>query len=150
MRFYLEGEKSTAICNVCKRKVATRMERRDCQPEGFANPILGLLVAACEACGTALTIPAQSCARINALRKAARPATKPVDARVSAELEDAIGLVVSELGGPAALVQPGLLRLYLGMVADSPEVAARIKEHSATFPMALDGPRRLSVRVAPD
>ena len=34
MRFYLEGEKSAAVCDVCQRKVPTRMERRDYRPDG--------------------------------------------------------------------------------------------------------------------
>lgn len=149
MRFYLEGEKSSAVCDVDKRKVTTVMNRRDYQPEGFAEPIPGLLVAVCESCGTVLTIPAQSCARINALRKTTRPATKPIDARVSPELEEALNLVVSEVGGPASIVQSGLLRFYLGQVAESPEVAARVKERSTNFLVASAGTRRLTVRVVP-
>ena len=86
MRFYLEGDKSAAICHVCKRKVTTRMERRAYQPEGFGAPVPDVLVGVCETCDAVLTIPIQSLARINALRKPPRNSTKVFKVRVSGEL----------------------------------------------------------------
>lgn len=149
MRLYREGDKSVAVCDVDRRKVTTVMERRDFQPDGCSEPIPGLLVAVCESCGTVLTIPAQSCVRINILRKSGRKMGKAFDARVSAELLDALYLVASEVGGSLPAAQSGVLRYYIGQAAKSPEFAAHLAERAATSPVAKPGPGRFSVRVEP-
>lgn len=81
MKFYVEGEKSRAICSCCEGIVETTFARRDVPFSDGQGEAKDILVSVCDKCGAIVGIPAQSTPSIKAAREAA---VVPIEARLPA------------------------------------------------------------------
>lgn len=141
------GDRSRAVCERCKKVVATRFERRTVElesPRRVAVP--NVLIAACVECGELAAIPPQSSPR---LREARRSPVR-VDVRIPRLLDDAMRLVADKLSARHRDLESPVVRHYLGRIAKDRRVARRIKCLLAS-PLAT-GPAdaRVTIRVTND
>lgn len=149
MKVYTEGDRSAGICESCRARVATRMEYRDYTPPGWTVTVPDVLLGVCERCGGVVSVPHQSTHKINRYREATPRLMKPLAVRVPRQLDEALGLVGSTLGGPSQLVLPAVIRFYLAQVAASDRVAALVKARCDDFQGTGKSDTRIIVRVAP-
>jgi len=124
MKIWKEGDRSRGVCEVCKRLVDTRFERRTLPLEQPRIDVPDVLVDVCEVCGSILSVPPQSLPRINAARQ-----REPVrlEARISKELDDVLGWVTSQYAGRLDAFRGALLRYYLDALVKEGEMATRVK-----------------------
>jgi len=126
MKLYQAGDRSAAVCEHCKSRVAVRMEYRDYTPTGWEVTVPDVLVGVCERCGRVVSIPHQSTPKINEHRKAEDDAREAVECRVSRAVEDVVDLVTAALGGDRNALRPAIIRYYLDLVARDPKLAEAI------------------------
>lgn len=69
MNYYMEGDKSRAVCSDCEDLVVTTFIRRDVSFSDGIGTVKGILVAVCDQCNTVVGIPAQSTPAIKAARE---------------------------------------------------------------------------------
>lgn len=143
MKIWKVGDTSRAACESCRRLVATRFERRSIELPDGAGSVPDVLVDVCVDCGAIATIPPQSMPRINAARR-----RDPVrlDARLSIEIEEILGLLGSIYAGDPEAFKGALIRYGLRRITSDPGFAERVGARALA---AVDGSldRRLSVRV---
>jgi len=68
MKFYIEGDKSKAICPHCGL-VSTTFQYRDLTLKESNKVVKNILVGVCDDCNTTVSTPAQSTAEINRVRE---------------------------------------------------------------------------------
>lgn len=144
MKLFKEGDTSRAICETCKRVVATRFDRRTVNLKNPEVAVPEVLVAICETCGRIVAIPHQSTPR---LQEARREASPKHEARIPSLLNDAIGMIAEKFSVRSEEFGGMLVRFYLNrMIADS-NTAKRLKV-SAESPLAKGkGTERIALRV---
>ncbi len=147
MKLYQAGETSVGICETCQAKVTTRMVYRDYTPSGWDVTVPDVLVAVCDQCGNVVAIPHQSTPKINQFRKDQNSSKKAVQARIPRAIEEALDLVAANLGGDSKLLLPAIIRYYLNLVAENPDVAEQVKQTSL-IPIARGkADRRIAIKI---
>ncbi len=149
-RLYQAGDQGLGRCPACQEEVATRLEYRTFVPPGFEVEVADVLVEVCDRCGSILTIPPQSAARINAQRpEAARVAMiDGIQARIPRPFEEALDLVAATVGGSPKVVRSAVLRYYLLRASWSRRIMEAVKLR-ATDPLAeCKADRKITVKVS--
>lgn len=145
MHLWKEGDTSEALCETCRKRVATRFEVRAYTLHESGAEVSDLLVAVCAECGGVAAIPAQSAPRLKEARE--RRKDESLEARIPSHLDDVIHLLAEHFATAVAAFRPDLLRFYLGEVVNDAEFAARVKD-LATSDLAEGRARtRISLRV---
>ena len=115
MKFYVEGDKSRAICSYCEGLVETTFARRDVPFSDGQGLAKGILVAVCDQCGAVVGTPAQSTPAIKAAREAA---VVPIEARLPASYFDRLDQVMHVITSAAATKHRKMfLSLYIDYLA---------------------------------
>lgn len=145
MKLWNEGDRSRAVCERCRKVVATRFERRTVHLEG-PRPVdvPHVLVAACAVCGEVAAIPPQSSPR---LREARRESDR-IEVRIPRVLDDAMGLLADRYAVRPGSLEAPIVRHYLRRIGEDRGVAERVRDLLRS-PLAT-GPAdaRVSIRVA--
>lgn len=118
-----QGDESSAICHKCRKLRATRYEYRTIFLKKSKIDVPDVLVGVCQTCDTTVMLPHQSTPRI---KDARRTMPSRIDARISKELRDVIGVLASEFGGAPEPFAGGMFRYYLAMMAHDSALAKRI------------------------
>ena len=147
VKLWIEGDRSRAACERCKKVVATRFERRTVhleRPRPVDVP--HVLVAACAECGEVAAIPPQSSPRL----REARREPERIEVRIPRVLDDAMGLVADKYAVRLEALEAPIVRHYLRRIGKDRRVASRVKDLLSS-PLAT-GPAdaRITIRVAPD
>ena len=122
MKLYKVGDKSQALCAVCKAKQPTTFEERTVPFRSRKGSVPDLLVAVCDKCDTIVGIPQQSVPRIHDTLKRSRHS---MEARVPRHLMDGLSCFLFNLGSN----QSGssvLLRYYINELHHRPPLQTRI------------------------
>jgi hypothetical protein len=145
MHLWKEGDRSAAVCERCRKRVATRFEYRTF---GLSKPkvdVPDVLVAVCEECGEVAGIPHQSTPKI---REARRRDLIKFGARVPLQLQGALGLVAARYEARPEAFSAPLIRFYLREVGRDAGAAALVRD-LARDPIAR-GRRRGRISVGVD
>lgn len=105
----------------------------------------GVLVDACDQCGTVVALPAQSTRRLYEARQARKE--EQLEARIPTHLEDVIYLLAHEFFTPVQAFRPAVLRFYLGELLNDPALAGRVRELAASDLADAPARARVSLRV---
>ncbi|HEX6037430.1 hypothetical protein [Longimicrobium sp.] len=105
----------------------------------------GVLVDACDQCGTVVALPAQSTPRLLDARVPIKE--EQLEARIPTHLEDVIYLLAREFFTSVQAVRPAVLRFYLGELLNDPALAERVRLLSESDLADAPARARVSLRV---
>ena len=140
-----DGDRESGFCQACGQLGSVRYERRDYAPSPERPAVPDVLVGVCEACGEVASIPAQSAPR---LRESIRPDRHKIEARISPDLIDVLGLIAAKFRARPDDFGPLAMRLYVQEAARNPKAIKRIKTASKTALAAGKNSDRLSINLA--
>lgn len=152
MKIYQEDDKGKAFCADCSALVGTTFLRRDVpfsDGQGLAKHIL---VAACDACGQTVAVPAQS---TPAISKARKEAAVSIEVSLPAIYLDVLDCAAFTIDHQASTdFRKTLLSFFVHKAAHDARAAKRLRalclEADERFPSPRGAARRrLSMKVAP-
>jgi hypothetical protein len=145
MRILKEGDRSSGLCEECRKRVGVRYEYRAITLEESNIEVCDVLVAVCDDCGSVVSIPAQSFPR---LKEARAEKDRTVEARIPLELDDVMRLISDHFNVSNNAFRAYLLRYYLHLLGDDERFARRVKRLSEKELALLKSRTRVSLRVS--
>lgn len=109
MKIYKVGDKSKAICHICKAIKETTFKLRDVPFSDGAGVVKDVMVGVCNTCDTVVSMPSQSTPKVQRVIEEKR---KSVEARVPAHMIDILNAASYELCGSIEFV-PELIKYYI-------------------------------------
>lgn len=123
MRILKEGERESAICPGCERRVSIRYEYQVVRLEATGVDVPDVLVGVCTECDEVVSIPAQSTPKL----KEAREGKEVVlQAHLPRQLHDVLFLIADRLNAREDSFTPWMLRFYLRELARSHRFAEHV------------------------
>lgn len=123
LKIWHAGETSEALCEHCDAWRATVFQYRPVRLRKGNVDVPDVLVAVCMTCDRIAAIPQQSAPR---LREARKKEAARVDARISRELRDVVGVIALEYGAELESFAGGVVRYYLNEIRRDEVLARRI------------------------
>ncbi len=150
MKFFSEGDRSKAICGVCKAARSTTLGYRDVPFSDGSGMVKDILVGVCDTCDQVAAIPAQS---TPAISKARSKASESIEAVLPAPYFDLPDLACFKIDPLASLgLRKGLLMLYVHRFADGSFDLAKLKAAGRALAgrtgMESKHKRRLSIKAS--
>jgi predicted XRE-type DNA-binding protein len=148
MEFYKEGDKSKAICEHCKKIVATTFKVRnalikDGHDKSFKVP--QILVGVCDLCDLTVSIPQQSSAAIGEVIK--KEIKETIDVRLPRHFLDILNNAIVSLGIHSTSDKRGhLLRFYIASAIVQKSKALRKKLDSSLLKGNFKRSHRLTLK----
>ena len=148
MEIYKEGDKSKAICDHCKKVVATTFKVKTTYiPEGNAKyRVPNVLVGVCDICNFVVSVPQQSFVAVSEVRKKAEK--ENLEVRVPRHLLDILNNSILSLGiEVSADLRGQLVRLYLADIKAKQYTKLRQNLESEILQGKFGRKNRLSLKV---
>lgn len=125
MKLYLPGDKSRAICESCQAMVTTTFGYHDVPFSDGNGSAKNILAAACDQCGSVVSVPGQS---VPAIAKARDQADKPLEVSLRAPEVEILDAVAFRIDPHAtSRFRKSVFTYYLGMLDQEPQMVERMK-----------------------
>lgn len=145
MRILRQGDKGLAICQECRKRVATTYQYRTVHLEKTRVDVPDVLVGMCDECGKVVSIPAQSTPKLKEARDA-KEAT--INARIPKHLDDVLHLIADRYSASSRAFCSVLFRYYLNQVVHSEPFARRVGRLSRQELAKGKADARVSLRLS--
>lgn len=146
MQILKEGDVGHALAPD-RGRVSVRYEYRDLRLESGVE-VRDVLVGVDVETEEVLVVPAQSTPKIKRARERVKESVLTV--RVPRELDDVLLLIADRLGADPSRFSPALIRLYLDEAIETPSLAERLRQLSATTIARQPARGRITVRAEPE
>lgn len=148
--FFSEGDKSQAICSVCKKVQTTTFGYRDVPFSDGTGLVKNILVGVCDHCGNVASIPAQSTPAISMARN---KSSESVEAMLPAPYFDVLDLACFKIDPDFSHdLRKAILMYYIHGFANGAIKISRLKASSAALAkhprMESRVRRRLSMKTS--
>ncbi len=137
-RFLSAGDRSQAICPICKSLQDTEYQYRSVFLEKSKIHVHHVLVGICLQCETSVSLPAQSTPRI---KEARQRVMKEQNARISLELEDRLNMMAAHMDARPEPFKGALCRYALTRVVHDAKFARRVWKHAQSAAKGTPGAR---------
>lgn len=150
MRIWHAGDRSKALCEHCRKIVATTFGYHDVPFESGRGVARQIMAASCDECGMVLAIPPQSTPTI---RDARELATEPLEVVVAAPFLDALDLAAYRIDPSAGIsLRKPLITYYVHKAIADEGLMDRLRQHAekhrGTWKSWRGAPsRRLSMKL---
>lgn len=113
MKFYIEGEKSKAVCEHCKELVNTTFKVRNVPMSDGSGTVKGLLVSVCDTCDKIVAFPHQSSIKIKEFKE--QQTLNSIEARIPFHFSDILYTACTTINSSVAAssLGPSVFRYYV-------------------------------------
>ncbi len=152
MKIWYAGDKSKALCENCRKVVATTFDYHDVPFESGIGVAKQIMAATCDECGTVVAIPPQS---TPAIRVAREIASRPLEVMMAAPFLDTLDLAAYRIDPSAGvLLRKTLIAYFVHRSLNDDSLVERLRTnaavHRAKWKSWHDAPtKRLSMKVTP-
>ncbi|RWX27252.1 hypothetical protein EHH54_33890 [Rhizobium leguminosarum] len=152
MKIWYSGNKSKALCETCRKVVATTFDYHDVPFESGIGVAKQIMAATCDECGTVVAIPPQS---TPAIRVAREIASRPLEVVMAAPFMDTLDLASYRIDPSAGvLLRKKLIAYFVHRSLNDDSLVERLRRnaevHRAKWKSWHDAPsKRLSMKVTP-
>ncbi|WP_368517315.1 hypothetical protein [Rhizobium sp.] len=152
MKIWYAGDKSKALCEKCRKVVATTFDYHDVPFESGIGVAKQIMAATCDECGTVVAIPPQS---TPAIRVAREIASRPLEVIMAAPFLDTLDLASYRIDPSAGVVlRKSLIAYFVHRSVNDDSLVERLRRnaelHREKWRSWHDTPsKRLSMKVTP-